>query len=212
MFYSEYPFYHGHYWQTDWPSTLRNRETSKDSTDAFIEQAQFTDSSGKGSQNANCLSVYANEQPDRLLARPLTDKTIPQVTFNPPVQWQQGQPIPFVMLQKNGSRHVPYEFLTRSQSVQDTFQSRSQWFQTRSRCLLDTFPMSSWNVPNPFQTRSTCVPVAFPMGSRHVPDGFQTRFRCLPDMFSMCSWHVPMFQTHSQCVPDTFPCVPDTFR
>jgi hypothetical protein len=33
--------------QTDWPSTLRHRITSKDSTDTFIEQVQFTDSSGK---------------------------------------------------------------------------------------------------------------------------------------------------------------------
>jgi hypothetical protein len=67
-------------WQTDWsgprvwPSTLRYRKTSKDSTDTFIEQVQFTDSHRffwKGSPKANCLSVYANEQSDRLLARPL---------------------------------------------------------------------------------------------------------------------------------------------
>jgi hypothetical protein len=37
-------------------------------------------------EKANCLSVYANEQSDRLLARPLSDKALPHVTFNPPVQ------------------------------------------------------------------------------------------------------------------------------
>jgi hypothetical protein len=97
---SEYPFNHGNYWQTDWPSTLRYRITSKDSTDhTFIEQVQFTDSHRffwKGSQKANCLSVYANEQSDRLLARPLGDKSLPHVIFNPPLQWQ-SQPIPFAM-------------------------------------------------------------------------------------------------------------------
>jgi hypothetical protein len=71
------------------PLTLRYRITSKDSTDAFIEQVQFTDSHRffwKGSQKANCLSVYANEQSDRLLTSPLSDKSLPHVTFNPPVQ------------------------------------------------------------------------------------------------------------------------------
>jgi hypothetical protein len=46
----EYPFYHGNYWQTDWPSALRHRITSKDATDTFIEQVELTDapdSSGK---------------------------------------------------------------------------------------------------------------------------------------------------------------------
>jgi hypothetical protein len=92
---SEYPFYHGNYWQTNWPSMLSHRITSKDSTDTFIEQAvhRFF---WKGSQKANYLSVYANEQSDRLLARPLSDKSLPHVTFNPPVQWQ-SQPIPFVV-------------------------------------------------------------------------------------------------------------------
>jgi hypothetical protein len=99
MLCSEYPFYHGNYGQTDWPSTLNQRITSKDSTDTFIEQAQFTESHRffwKGSQKANCLSVYANEQSNRLLARPLSDKSLPHVTFNPPIQWQ-SQPIPLVM-------------------------------------------------------------------------------------------------------------------
>jgi hypothetical protein len=89
--------------KTNWPSTLHvsHRITFKDSTDTFLEQVQFTDSHRffwKGSQKVNCLSVYANEQsnPIRLLARPLSDKSLPHVTFNPHVQWQ-SQPIPFVM-------------------------------------------------------------------------------------------------------------------
>jgi hypothetical protein len=99
MLCSEYLCYHGNYWQTDWPSTLRHRITSKDSTDTFIEQVLFTDSHRffrKGSQKANCLSVYAHEQCDRPLARPLSDKYLPHVIFNPPVQWQ-GQPILIAM-------------------------------------------------------------------------------------------------------------------
>jgi hypothetical protein len=63
--------------------------TSKDSIDTFIEQEQFTVSHRffwKGSQKANCLSVYANEQSDTLLARPLSDKSLSHVTFNPPIQ------------------------------------------------------------------------------------------------------------------------------
>jgi hypothetical protein len=59
---------------------LCHRITSKYSTDTFIEQAQFTDSHRffwKGSQKANCLSVYANEQSKRLLARTLSDKSLP---------------------------------------------------------------------------------------------------------------------------------------
>jgi hypothetical protein len=36
-----------YYWQTDWPWSLRYRITSKNSTDTFIEQVQFTDSSEK---------------------------------------------------------------------------------------------------------------------------------------------------------------------
>jgi hypothetical protein len=40
MLCSEYPFYHGNYWLTDWPWTLPDRITSKYSTDTFIEQVQ----------------------------------------------------------------------------------------------------------------------------------------------------------------------------
>jgi hypothetical protein len=80
MFCSEFPFYHSNYWPTDWLSMLHYRITSKDSTDTFIEQVQFKDSHRffwKWLQKANCLSVYANEQSDRLLARPLSDKSLP---------------------------------------------------------------------------------------------------------------------------------------
>jgi hypothetical protein len=51
-----------------------------------------TDSSGKARRKL-IVYRYANEQPDRLLAHPLSlsDKSIPHVTFNPPFQWQ-GQP------------------------------------------------------------------------------------------------------------------------
>jgi hypothetical protein len=52
---------------------LRYRITSKDSTDTFIEQVQFR-FFWKGSQKANCLSVYTNEQSDK--------------TFSPPFEWQ----------------------------------------------------------------------------------------------------------------------------
>jgi hypothetical protein len=65
----------------DWPSMLRYRITPKDSTDTFIEQVELR-FLWKGSQKVNCLSVYANEQSDRLLARPLSDKSLPHVTFN----------------------------------------------------------------------------------------------------------------------------------
>jgi hypothetical protein len=51
MLCSEYPFYHGSYRQTDWPSTLGYRITFKDSTDTIIQHKYSsqipTDSSGK---------------------------------------------------------------------------------------------------------------------------------------------------------------------
>jgi hypothetical protein len=93
---SEYPFYQGNYWQTDWPWTLRHRITSKDSTNTFIEQEQFTDFSVKARRKRIIYRYYANEQSDRLLACPLSDKSLPHMTFNPPIQWD-GQPIHFVM-------------------------------------------------------------------------------------------------------------------
>jgi hypothetical protein len=99
---SEYPFYPVYYWQIDWPSTLRYRITSKYSTDTFIEQVQTGTIHRffwKASQKANCLSVYyANEQSDRLLYRPLSDKALPHVTYSQAIQ-RQGQPILFVRQQ-----------------------------------------------------------------------------------------------------------------
>jgi hypothetical protein len=88
MLCSEYPFYHG----TRFTTVIIDKPTGHqryviDSTDTFIEQVQvqvqFTDSHRffwKGSQKANCLLS------DRLLARPLSDKSLPHVTFIPPVQ------------------------------------------------------------------------------------------------------------------------------
>jgi hypothetical protein len=102
---SEYPFYHGNYWQTDWPSTLHYRITSKDSTDTFIEQVQFqvqfTDSSGKARRKRIVYWYMLNEQSDRFLARPLSDKALPlpHVTYSQPIQ-RQGQPCPLL-----GNRH-----------------------------------------------------------------------------------------------------------
>jgi hypothetical protein len=58
-----------------------------DSTDTIIEQVQFTDSHiffWKGSQKANCWSVYANEQSDTLLDRPwMTKRFRTWLTANP---------------------------------------------------------------------------------------------------------------------------------
>jgi hypothetical protein len=66
---SEYPFYHGIYWQTDRPSTLRHRITSNDWYLYWTGTVYRL--FWKGSQKANCFSVYAN---DWLLVRPLSDK------------------------------------------------------------------------------------------------------------------------------------------
>jgi hypothetical protein len=64
--------------------SIPNRITYKDSTsDTFIEQVHFTDSSGKA-RRKRIVYRYANEQSDRLLARPLSDTA--RQTFNPPVQ------------------------------------------------------------------------------------------------------------------------------
>jgi hypothetical protein len=46
-------------------------------------------------QKANCLSIYANEQSDRHLDRPLSNKALPYVTYSQSIQ-RQGQPISFV--------------------------------------------------------------------------------------------------------------------
>jgi hypothetical protein len=62
--------------------TFADRITSKDSTNTFIEQVQFTDSSKK----SEVFQVHANEQTDRRLTRPLSDKALPHVNFSPPVQ------------------------------------------------------------------------------------------------------------------------------
>jgi hypothetical protein len=86
MLCSEYPCYHGSYWQTDWPSTLGYRTTFKDSTDTIIQQVQFTDSSGKARRKRTVDRQYANEQSDTLLDRPLSDKVLPHVTYSQPIQ------------------------------------------------------------------------------------------------------------------------------
>jgi hypothetical protein len=65
---------------------LRYRITSKDATDTFIEQVQFTDSFGKARRKQIVYRYNADEQSDRLFARPLSDKSLPHVTINPPVQ------------------------------------------------------------------------------------------------------------------------------
>jgi hypothetical protein len=80
---------------------VHHRKTSKDSTDTFIEQVQFTDSSRKACRKRIVyLSVYmhSNEHSDRLLDRPLSDKTLPHVTYSQPIQ-RKGQPISFVRQQ-----------------------------------------------------------------------------------------------------------------
>jgi hypothetical protein len=128
MLCSEYPFYHGNYWQTDWPSTLRYRITSKYSTDTctFIEQVQTGTVHRffwKGSQKANCLSVYANEQSDRLLDRTLSDKALPHVTYSQPIQWQV-QPISFVR-QQTWSEEL--HILRKLQKSDETHQ-QVEWF------------------------------------------------------------------------------------
>jgi hypothetical protein len=117
MLCSEDPFYHGNYWQTDWPSTLRYRITSKDSTDTFIEQVQFTDFHRffwKGSQKANCLSVYANEQSDILLARPLIDRSFPTWPSTHPFS-DKASPYSLLCIRHDISRLV---YLYENHSVQ----------------------------------------------------------------------------------------------
>jgi hypothetical protein len=81
MLCSEYLLYHGNYWQTDWPSTLRYRITPKDSTDTFIEQVQFTDSQffWKGSQKLWIVCQY--------MQMGQSDKT-----FSPHFEWQIPSP------------------------------------------------------------------------------------------------------------------------
>jgi hypothetical protein len=88
---SEYPSYHGSYWQTDWQWTLPNKVTSKlipllnrHSSQILLERL--------------AESEYAMNNP--IDFPPFEWQALPQVTFNPLVQWQ-GQPIPFVMHQKN---------------------------------------------------------------------------------------------------------------
>jgi hypothetical protein len=95
----EYPFYHGNYWQTDWPSTFGNRITFKDSTDSISHYNRYssqipTDSSGKA-RRKRILLIYANEQSDILFDWPLSDKAHRHVTYTAnPLSY--GQPISFV--------------------------------------------------------------------------------------------------------------------
>jgi hypothetical protein len=72
------------------PSTFGNRITFKNSTDTISQLVQFTDSHRffwKGSQKANIVDrLYANEQTDTLLDRPLSDKARLHVTYSQPTQ------------------------------------------------------------------------------------------------------------------------------
>jgi hypothetical protein len=74
MLCSEYQFYHGNYWQTDWPSTFGNIITFKDSTDTSSQIP--TDSSGKARRKRILL----------IGTRPLSDKALPHVTYSQPIQ------------------------------------------------------------------------------------------------------------------------------
>jgi hypothetical protein len=65
---------------------LRYRIASKDSTDAFIEQVQFTVSSGKARRKRIVYRYMLMNNPIRFLARPLSDKTFPHVTYSQPIQ------------------------------------------------------------------------------------------------------------------------------
>jgi hypothetical protein len=55
-----------------------------DSTDTFIEHVQFTDSSRKARLKRNLFRYMLNEQSDRPLACPLSDKALPSDKANNP--------------------------------------------------------------------------------------------------------------------------------
>jgi hypothetical protein len=59
MLCSEHPFYHGNYWQTDWPSTLSSRITSNDSFPKFIICYNFQ--SGVNPQDVGIIAPYRNQ-------------------------------------------------------------------------------------------------------------------------------------------------------
>jgi hypothetical protein len=91
-----YSFYHGNYWQTDWPSTLRYRKTFKDSTDTIIDQVhRFPHILLERLAEKRIVDRYAIEHSDKLLDRPLSDKAVPHVTYSLPIQ-RQCQSISFV--------------------------------------------------------------------------------------------------------------------
>jgi hypothetical protein len=110
MLCSEYPFYHGNYWQTHWPSTFGNRITFKDSSDTIIQQVQFTDSHRffwKGLQKADIVDqyIYANEQYDALLDHALSDKALQHVTYSQPIQLRSAH---ILCLATDVIRIIPY--------------------------------------------------------------------------------------------------------